>query len=377
MSSSASNRQTFINGLISFMNTYGFDGVDLDWEYPGADDRGGIPADTENYVALVKDLRAAFGTKYGLSLTLPTSYWYLQHFDLVAMQPWIDYFGLMSYDLHGVWDNQSVNVGPYIRPHTNVTEIDAGLDLLWYAGVNPSKVVMGLAYYGRSFTLSDPSCKAPNGICQFSGCANPGSCSAASGILDNQEIQSIISSNGVTPTWDKTAAVKWITWDNNQWVSYDDSDTFQQKQDFANSRCLSGTMVWAMDQVDQGSTMQVGNTAGVTPSQQSTANQMSADQQAGVTCYTADCGQSCRPGTNAVTQMNGQPGQLSTSSRCPKKKYQTLCCDDGTIMGICRWRGFRGVGLSCIGGCADGETQVVQNTNHHDKGVDQSCAGGL
>ena len=50
MVSSASNRQAFINGLIKFMDTYGFDGVDLDWEYPGADDRGGVSADTENYV---------------------------------------------------------------------------------------------------------------------------------------------------------------------------------------------------------------------------------------------------------------------------------------------------------------------------------------
>lgn len=52
MVSSSGNRQQFINGLIQFMSTYGFDGVDLDWEYPGADDRGGVSADTENYVCL-------------------------------------------------------------------------------------------------------------------------------------------------------------------------------------------------------------------------------------------------------------------------------------------------------------------------------------
>lgn len=37
--------------------------------------------------------------------------------------------------------------------------------------------------------------------------------------------------------------VKYATWDTNQWVSYDDDDTFDQKRDFANSRCLGGTMV--------------------------------------------------------------------------------------------------------------------------------------
>lgn len=98
MSSTSGNRKKFITGLIQFMDTYGFDGVDLDWEYPQAEDRGGSQGDTANYVQLVKDMRAAFGTKYGITVTLPTSYWYLQHFDLPGMQSSVDWFNLMSYD---------------------------------------------------------------------------------------------------------------------------------------------------------------------------------------------------------------------------------------------------------------------------------------
>ena len=45
--------------------------------------------------------------------------------------------------MHGVWDAQSKFVGPYIAPHTNITEIVLGLDLLWRAGVDPGKVVLG------------------------------------------------------------------------------------------------------------------------------------------------------------------------------------------------------------------------------------------
>ena len=98
MTSSSGNRQKFISGLRDFMKSYGFDGVDLDWEYPQADDRGGVARDKENYVSLVKELRAAFGPAYGISMTLPTSYWYLQHFDLVGIQDSIDWFNLMAYD---------------------------------------------------------------------------------------------------------------------------------------------------------------------------------------------------------------------------------------------------------------------------------------
>jgi chitinase len=49
----------------------------------------------------------------------------------------------MSYDLHGTWDADSQFVGPNIAPHTNLTEIDLGLGLLWRAGVAASKVVLG------------------------------------------------------------------------------------------------------------------------------------------------------------------------------------------------------------------------------------------
>jgi chitinase len=98
MSGSAGNRQKFINELMKFMDTYAFDGVDLDWEYPQADDRGGASGDRENYVTLAKELRAAFGSKYSISMTLPTSYWYLQHFDLPGIQASVDWFNLMAYD---------------------------------------------------------------------------------------------------------------------------------------------------------------------------------------------------------------------------------------------------------------------------------------
>lgn len=164
-----------------------------------------------------------------------------------------------------------------------------------------------------------------------------------------------------------------------RWVSYDDGDTFAQKRQFANSRCLGGLMVWAMDQVDQTANNGFGGAAaaagaGVSPSQQASANQATLNQQASsATCYTADCGQGCKAGTNEVAQYNGQPGQLSTNNRCPKKQYRSLCCDDKTQVGTCQWRGFRGKALSCTSGCADGETELTTNTNNHGKKVFLRC----
>lgn len=117
MSGSADNRATFIKGLRNFMDEYGFDGVDIDWEYPQADDRGGQPGDKDNYVTLIKEMRAAFGTKYGITVTLPTSYWYLQHFDLAGIQPNVNWFNLMSYDCE-------------CRPSQNLSCLPPGLHII-------------------------------------------------------------------------------------------------------------------------------------------------------------------------------------------------------------------------------------------------------
>lgn len=78
MVSTQANRAAFITSLVGFMDQYGFQGADLDWEYPTAEVRGGKPEDTENLIILVKEMRAALGSKYGLSSILAPDYWYLR-----------------------------------------------------------------------------------------------------------------------------------------------------------------------------------------------------------------------------------------------------------------------------------------------------------
>lgn len=243
MVGSAANRQAFISSLRNFMQTYGFDGVDIDWEYPAANDRGGVAANFANFPTFLAELRAAFGSSLGISATLPSSYWYLQHFDLLNMEPSVDWFNFMSYDIHGVWDSSNRFTGPYIRPHTNLTEIEDGLSLLWRAGIDPSKVVLGLGWYGRSFTLADSACAVPNGECRFTAGGTAGECTQSSGTLSNAEIKRILASGAGVESYDETAAVRWLTWNTDQWVSYDDGQTMQQKLAKASSLCLGGIMI--------------------------------------------------------------------------------------------------------------------------------------
>lgn len=95
ISASENKRQKFADNLVQFMERYGFDGVDLDWEYPGAGDRGGDEKDTVNYVKLLKTLRSTFDSSsrgsYGLTFTIPTSYWYLRWSVSVSLGLFLSY----------------------------------------------------------------------------------------------------------------------------------------------------------------------------------------------------------------------------------------------------------------------------------------------
>ena len=111
MCATEKGRAAFIKSTIAFLEEYGFQGADLDWEYPEAEKRGGRPGDADNLVLLVKEMHAAFGGRFGLSLTLAPDYWYLRGFKPKAMQQYVDFMGFMSYDLHGPWDTDVKALG--------------------------------------------------------------------------------------------------------------------------------------------------------------------------------------------------------------------------------------------------------------------------
>lgn len=272
----------------------------------------------------------------------------------------------MTYDIHGVWDATNKFTGPYVRPHTNLTEIRLGLDLLWRNNINPAHVNMGLGWYGRSFTLSDPSCNTPG--CIFSAGGNPGDCTKSAGTLSNAEILRIIQSKGLTPQMDSTAAVKWITWDN-QWASYDDGETMALKLDAADKWCLGGKLIWSIDQDDTAHSSNL-DLLGMGPSNhvspEIAAEMKTAQQQAEIqatvrnSCYWSFCGDTCAQGYFPETTAKGQVLGISRDTVCTGDDYQTLCCAPGTNTGTCSWEGWRGVGLSCMqGGCSDPASSLV------------------
>jgi chitinase len=99
MVSTAATRATFIDGAVNFMDKYGFQDIDLDWEYHVDDEGGGHANDMVNLVQLVKEMRANWGDKYSISLAIAPDIWYLQYYDAKGLLQYTDWIGFMAYDL--------------------------------------------------------------------------------------------------------------------------------------------------------------------------------------------------------------------------------------------------------------------------------------
>ncbi|KAH8880237.1 glycoside hydrolase [Thozetella sp. PMI_491] len=192
---SPANRVQFANSVYSFLNEEGLDGVDFDWEYPGATDidgtPGGSPVDGPNYLKFLIILHGLLNPSgKTISIAAPASYWYLRNFPIEQMAGYLDCIVYMTYDLH-------------------VTK----------AGVRTSKIYVGESSYGRSFKMAQASCTDPQ--CTFLGDrlhsqAKKGRCTDTAGYISNAEIQEIISSSGTDVDTETAVNVKaWHDGDSN------------------------------------------------------------------------------------------------------------------------------------------------------------------
>ncbi|KAL4937867.1 hypothetical protein BDV06DRAFT_232270 [Aspergillus oleicola] len=346
--------------FIRFLNYYGFDGIDIDWEYPGAPDRGGKPEDPKNFVALVRTLRSTFDASprsLGLTFTIPSSYWYLRWFDMPALMKYADWTNLMSYDLHGTWDKYDP-IGNIVQGHTNLTEIKQAAQLLWRVGIKPEQVAIGFGFYGRSFELTDPDCTKPG--CPFRGGARAGPFSDTSGILMHYEIQAILAQKpGLKPVHDEESGVNYLVFDKNQWVSFDDATTFKQKLDWADEIGFSGSLIWASDTDDDKYRAMSGLMGAAVSHPQLPVAAFSATSDSVSQNLVGQNGQDCKRMNDCV-----DPDIV----RCPsgfkkvgwdkdgcKSGGKLICCPIGKAPSTCQWRGG---GKDCNGQCHPGEATL-------------------
>jgi chitinase len=229
----AENRLAFANSIVSVIEQYDLDGVD--------------------YLAFLQTMRCVLPSGKTMSIAAPASYWYLRNFPIAQMSEVLDYIVFMTYDLHGQWDYDNPNSqdgcpnGDCLRSHVNITETVNALSMITKAGVASNKIIVGVASYGRSFGMVDPSCTGPT--CHYTGpnsTAFPGPCTNTAGYMAQAEI--LLFKSLQSPTWHDDPSNSDITvLPDGTWISYMSNDTMTYRRDLYYYANFGGTVEWAID----------------------------------------------------------------------------------------------------------------------------------
>lgn len=252
MASTPAGRQRFAQSVVAFLDKYGFDGLDFDWEYPAA--RGGVPQDKENFVLLLQELRSVLEPK-GRLLTAAVSAGDSTAdaaYDVPAITKYLDYISVMAYDFFGSWNSYTGHCSP-LGARENCSEEEKAFNVesatrRWLAnGADPAKLVLGMPLYGRTFTLANPN--NSGFLAPTTGPGPAGPVTREPGYLGYNEICSQLKSG----TWKITRdprVVAPVAVSGNVWIGYDDAESLTAKVQFARSLGLAGAMVWSIETDD-------------------------------------------------------------------------------------------------------------------------------
>ncbi len=248
------SRTTFADSCVAFITQYGFDGIDLDWEYPvsgGMSTNTKRPEDKQNFTLLLQkireklDARGAIDNKhYLLTIAGGAGSSYVNNVELAKLPQYLDYATVMTYDLHGIWDAYTDLHAPLYNNTDSSPQYKASVDSSIAAWTNASfpadKLVLGVPFYGYLFSLVP---NVNNGLYQTYGGANSISYQA---IVNNY-----LNKPGFTRFFHSQSLTPWL-FNGSTFITYEDSQSIGYKTDYIKSKNLAGAMIWELSQDPNG-----------------------------------------------------------------------------------------------------------------------------
>ncbi|CAJ0546179.1 Ff.00g096520.m01.CDS01 [Fusarium sp. VM40] len=235
--STQAGRQRFVATAVKLITDWGFDGIDIDWEYPAN------AQEARNYVSILSGVRKALDNysttnklNYHFLLTVATSAGAGNYniMNMKGMDAWLDAWHLMAYDYSGPWDSTTGHQANVFAsknwPLTTKLSTDKALNDYIAAGVPPKKILMGMPLYGRSFSKTDGFGKSYSGMAGNS-----------EGIYLLKELPR----PGAKTSYNADLIASY-TYDSKkrELVTMDDLKSGQAKAGYINERGLGGAFYW-------------------------------------------------------------------------------------------------------------------------------------
>lgn len=249
MAESARTRQDFADSALRFLCFYGFDGLDFDWEYPTQ--RGGIAADKENFIELLRTVRDTFAARQKLlTVAIAVSPSILTvAYNVPELCNAADLVMVMAYDLQ---DPTRISVHAPLKREAGEKEttrvtIDDGISLLKQLDCDPKKIVLGIGAFGHTFTMKSSSSHSIGD--PVSGLGKAGPYTQAAGALGFNEIcEGFAGGKWTVGELEKNAMS--YAYKDRQWVNYDDVASVGIKAAYVLEEDLGGIMLYSLDTDD-------------------------------------------------------------------------------------------------------------------------------
>ena len=244
----AESREVFAQSAVDFMSKYQLDGVDLDWEYPGqlGEDNVFRPEDRENFTLMLQAVRQKLDElsrrenrpeeqRYLLTIATGANQAYLDHTNMSEAHKPLDFVNIMTYDY---FTGGSGKAGHHANLYQSSTEVphqssDRAVKQHLAAGIPANKLVLGAAFYGRGWKVSDPDPKL-YGDPREAGFA-----------ASYHQVDHLVDSLGFVRMWDDAAKAPYL-WqaDSMAVFTFDDPESLKYKCDYLKDQGLAGIMFW-------------------------------------------------------------------------------------------------------------------------------------